>query len=182
LNYATTFNGADHNRVYAFQEIFGSSIPVSVDRFDIEGKGKLCMWNQVMEAAICDCPTFCAFILSDSEGLLRNAREGFSPKLDERRIGNVSEMISAATGLEFTPAELIALGERVNTLWRCFNLREGFSRKDDYLPKRLAEEPIPGGASKGAKTPREVQDLLLDQYYEAYGYDQRGVPTRRASS
>jgi len=178
LNYATTFNGADHNRGYAFQEIFGSPIPVAVDPFDIEGKGKLCMWNQVMEAAICDCPTFCAFILSDSEGLLRDTREGFSPELDEHRIGNVTEMINAATGLEYTPAELIALGERVNTLGRCFNLREGFSRKDDYLPKRLAEEPIPGGASKGAKTPRKVQDLLLDQYYEAYGYDQRGVPTR----
>ena len=178
LNYATTFTGADHNRGYAFQEIFGSPIPVSVDRFDIEGKGELCMWNQVMEAAICDCPTFCAFILSDSEGLLRDAEQGFAQSLNERRVGNVCDIISAATGLECTPAELIDIGERVNTLGRCFNLREGFSRKDDYLPERLAEEPIPGGASKGAKTPREIQDLLLDQYYKAYGYDRHGVPTR----
>ena len=92
------------------------------------------MWNQIMQAAICDCPTFCAFILSDAEELLRKAEQGFSQELNERRVGNISEIISAATGQECTPAELIAIGERVNTLGRCFNLREGFSRKDDYLP------------------------------------------------
>ena len=70
------------------------------------------------------------------------------------------------------------LGERVNTLARCFNLREGFSRKDDYLPVRLSEEPIPAGPSEGYLTSRAEQDGLLNEYYEVYGYDQRGVPTR----
>ena len=112
-----------------------------------------------------------------SEGLLRDAEEGLAQELSEVRVGTVSELVSAATGIEFSPQDLILLGERVNTLARCFNLREGFTRKDDYLPIRLAEEPIPGGASEGHRTSREEQDQLLDQYYEAYGYDRRGYPT-----
>ena len=176
LNYSTSFTGADHNRGYAFQETFGVPIPVAVDRFSIEKAADVCMWNQVMEAAVCDCPSFCAFMIS--EGLLRDAEEGLAQELTEHRIGDVSEMLIAATGLQFTPDEMITLGERVNTLARCFNLREGFSRADDYLPDRLSEEPIPGGPSEGAISSREEQDTLLDRYYENYGYDYRGVPTR----
>lgn len=178
LNYATAYVGADHNRGYAAQEIFGSSIPLAVDRFALEGKAELCKWNQVMKTALCDCPTFCAFLLSDGDAFLRPVEQGLSAGLSEYRVGNLTELISAATGIEYSPRELIDIGERVNTLGRCFNLREGFSRKDDYLPQRLAEEPIPGGPSKGHNTSRDDQDWLLDRYYEAYGYDGRGVPTR----
>jgi len=175
LNYQTAFTGGDHNRGYAFQEIFGIPVPVQTDRFDPEGKAELTKWNQVMEMALCDCPTICSFMIS--EGLLRDTEEGLAQELSEVRVGTVSELVSAATGIEFSPQDLILLGERVNTLARCFNLREGFTRKDDYLPIRLAEEPIPGGASEGHRTSREEQDQLLDQYYEAYGYDRRGYPT-----
>jgi hypothetical protein len=41
LNFATSYTGADHNRGYAFQEIFGIPVPYAVDRFSAEGKGKL---------------------------------------------------------------------------------------------------------------------------------------------
>lgn len=178
LNYATAYVGADHNRGYAAQEIFGSSIPLAVDRFALEGKPELCKWNQVMKTALCDCPTFCAFLLSDGVSFLRPTEQGLSAELSARRVSNLAELISAATGIEYSGKELIDVGERVNTLGRCFNLREGFSREDDYLPQRLTEEPIPGGPSEGHHTSRDDQDWLLDRYYEAYGYDRRGVPTR----
>jgi aldehyde:ferredoxin oxidoreductase len=174
LNYSTAYTGGDHNRGYAFQEIFGVPDPIEVDRLSTDGKPLLTKWNQVMEAALCDCPTICAFMIS--EGLLRDVEQGMSQELSEQRIVTVSELVSAATGMEFPPKDLILLGERVNTLARCFNLREGFSREDDYLPLRLSEEPIPDGPSKGHLTSREDQDFLLDQYYEAYGYDREGIP------
>jgi len=174
LNYATAYPGADHNRGYANQDIYGDPVPIRVDRFSSEKSPEVTMWNQVMEAALCDCPTFCSFMMS--EGLLRDAEEGLSKSLSEARVGTVSEIVSAATGIEFAPADLITLGERVNTLARCFNIREGFNRKDDYLPERLATEPIPQGPSKGSITTKEEQDNLLDKYYELYGYDRRGVP------
>lgn len=176
LNYATAFPGADHNRGYSNQDIFGDPVPIRVDRFSSEKSPEVTMWNQVMDAALCDCPTFCVFIMS--EGLLRDAEEGLAQNLTEARVGTVSEIVSAATGIEFAPKDLLTLGERVNTLARCFNIREGFSRKDDYLPERLAVEPIPQGPSKGAVTTKEEQDKLLDKYYELYGYDKRGVPTQ----
>ena len=63
LNFATSYTGADHNRGYAFQEIFGIPIPYAVDRFATVGKGKLTKWNQDVRTATADCPTMCVFIL-----------------------------------------------------------------------------------------------------------------------
>jgi aldehyde:ferredoxin oxidoreductase len=178
LNYATAYTGADHNRGYAAQEIFGSSIPVPVDRLALEGKPELCVWNQVVETALCDCPTFCSFLFSNADAFLQAAEPGLSQELTEHRVATVAEMLSSATGIELNPADLIRVGERVNVLARCFNLREGFSRKDDYLPRRMIEEPIPGGPSQGQRVSQEDHDWLLDRYYDLYGYDGRGVPTR----
>jgi aldehyde:ferredoxin oxidoreductase len=178
LNYMTAYTGADHNRGYSAQEIFGSPIPVAVDRFALEGKPELTKWNQVVEVALCDCPTFCSFLFSNADAFLRATEEGMSRDLTERRIGNVVDLLNAATGMEWSPGELIRVGERINVLARCFNLREGFSREDDYLPARLTTEPIPAGASEGRRLSREDQDWLLDRYYDLYGYDCRGVPTR----
>jgi aldehyde:ferredoxin oxidoreductase len=178
LNYMTAYTGADHNRGYSAQEIFGSSVPVPVDRFELEGKPELCKWNQVVETALCDCPTFCSFLFSNADSFLRAADPGLSEELTAHRIGNVVELLGAATGLSLTPQDVISVGERINVLARCFNLREGFTREDDYLPHRLTEEPIPAGPSEGRRLSREDQDRLLDRYYELYGYDSRGVPTR----
>ncbi len=177
LNYMTSYTGADHNRGYSAQEIFAGSIPKRVNRFDLEGKAELCMWNQVVETVLCDCSTFCSFLFSNADSFLDPSVEaGMSNELTEKRIATVTEMLASATGIEFTPAEIFKIGERVNVLARCFNIREGITRKDDYLPKRLAEEGIPGGPSAGAKTTKEDQDFLLDQYYELFGYDSDGIP------
>jgi aldehyde:ferredoxin oxidoreductase len=179
LNYSTAYVGGDHNRGYASQELFGSKIPIPVDRFALEGKAELCKWNQVMKTALCDCPTFCAFLLSDGVAFLRPAETGLSREISVQRVANLADIVSAATGIDFGPGDLIDVGERVNTLARCFNLKNGFSRMDDYLPRRLAEEPIPGGPSKGHLTSLKDQDWLLDRYYEAYEYDREGVPTEQ---
>ncbi|MGC8602912.1 MAG: aldehyde ferredoxin oxidoreductase C-terminal domain-containing protein, partial [Desulfomonilaceae bacterium] len=66
-------------------------------------------------------------------------------------------------------------GERVVNLARIFNVREGVTRADDTLPKRLLEEPQAEGPAKGF-----VVDLkpLLDAYYEFRGWDgTTGWPT-----
>jgi aldehyde:ferredoxin oxidoreductase len=177
LNYMTSYTGADHNRGYSAQEIFGGSIPQRVNRLELKEKAELCKWNQVMETVLCDCSTYCSFLFSNADSFFNPTEEGLSDELTERRIATLTEILSSATGIEFTPNDIIRIGERVNVLARCFNIREGIMRKDDYLPKRLAEEGIPSGASAGARTSIEDQDLLLDQYYELFGYDSRGVPT-----
>jgi aldehyde:ferredoxin oxidoreductase len=89
-----------------------------------------------------------------------------------------SETFSAATGLPMTGEKLLRCGERVYNLEKMFNLREGFGRASDYPPLRFFEEPLSDGPGKGAKLSRDDYDRLLDEYYEARGWDKEtGVPT-----
>lgn len=165
LNYATAFTGADHNRGYAFQEIFGIPIPYAVDRFATEGKGKLTKWNQDVRTATADCPTMCVFLLD-------MAVAGFATQ-------NTASLMEAVTGLTYTPEEIEKVGERINNLARAFNVREGFSRADDILPERLMKEPLERGASKGHFISIEDLKEMLDEYYTVRGWDlNSGIPSR----
>lgn len=165
LNYATSYTGADHNRGYAFQEVFGIPVPYEVDRFAAEGKGKLTKWNQDVRSATCDAPTMCAFLLD-------MAVPGVATR-------NTSNLLEAVTGLELNPEEVERVGERINNLARAFNAREGLGRKDDSLPDRIMTEPLKDGPSKGNFISREELDLMLDEYYTARGWDLKtGAPTK----
>ena len=75
--------------------------------------------------------------------------------------------------------ELRVAGERINNLGRLFNIREGLSRKDDHLPYKIMNVPIPdeGVVSHGSYVSQEDLDLLLDDYYETRGWTKEGVPT-----
>ncbi|MHB8763211.1 MAG: aldehyde ferredoxin oxidoreductase family protein [Deferrisomatales bacterium] len=165
LNYATAYSGADHNKGYAVQEIFGVPVPKAVDRLSYEGKGELCKWNQDDLAATADCPILCSFVVLMS--LVHNG-----PTV-------VADLITGLTGVEMTGDEVFTVGERVNNLCKAFNVREGFTRADDCLPERLMTEPIPAGPSKGAIMAEADFNGMLDDYYMARGWDkQTGIPTR----
>ncbi len=163
LNYATSYTGADHNRGYAYQEIFGIPLPEKVDRFAIEGKGRLTKWNQDVRCVTCDCAPMCAFILDMA--------------VPHMACQNTADLVSAATGMHLSADEVQQVGERVNNVARLFNGREGFSRKDDTFPKRLMTEPIKAGASAGQLISQGDLDAMLDEYYEARGWDKNGKPT-----
>lgn len=59
---------------------------------------------------------------------------------------------------------------------RCFNVREGFDRKDDTLPQRMFTEPLLNAGVATGEMIRNM-DTLLNEYYDALGYDQSGIPT-----
>lgn len=84
-----------------------------------------------------------------------------------------TNLLKALTGWGPDPTELTVIGERICSLERLFNVREGISRKDDSLPRRVMFEPIPDGAAAGQKTPREKLDELLDRYYPLRGWEQQ---------
>lgn len=91
-------------------------------------------------------------------------------------IRRLSALVSALTGWDLNPKTLLTISDRVYTLKRCFNVREGISRKDDKLPKRLME-PLKTGPTKGQKV--ENLDAMLDEVYEALGWDKAtGKPTK----
>ncbi len=163
LNYATAYNGGDHCRGYAFQEIFDIPVPEQIDRLAIKGKGILTKWNQDVRLVTCDCATLCGFVLDMA--------------VPDIACRNTADLFTAATGLHLTAEDVERIGERVNNIARLFNIREGFTRKDDTFPPRLMKETIKGGASKGHRLSQEDLDVMLDEYYEARGWSRDGVPT-----
>jgi aldehyde:ferredoxin oxidoreductase len=86
-------------------------------------------------------------------------------------------IVNSVTGWNMKPAELVRIGERAFNLCRAFNVREGFSRKDDALPERLSD-PLPDGPYRGQRITGEELQSMLDNYYEVRGWDKKtGIPT-----
>ncbi|WP_380678585.1 aldehyde ferredoxin oxidoreductase family protein [Salinigranum sp. GCM10025319] len=81
----------------------------------------------------------------------------------------------ATLGLDYTPAELRTVGERVWTLTRLFNVREGFARDDDTLP--VAVQQASADAVREGIDPATFDDLL-STYYRVREWDDEGRPTR----
>jgi len=88
------------------------------------------------------------------------------------------EMVRAVTGWRVSLYELMKVGQRRLNLLRVFNAREGFTRKDDRLPKKFFQ-PLQGeGPTAGvALDPAEIE-AALDLYYQLNGWTSDGVPTR----
>ena len=79
-----------------------------------------------------------------------------------------------------TVEELAAAAERINTIARLINVREGLTRKDDTLPWKVMHEPIPdNGPVKGAIVTQDELDLMLDDYYLSRGWSPEGIPTAK---
>ena len=162
LNYATSYTGADHNRGFCSQELFGTVEPWPAERMTTERQGQLTKWNQDLRCAVSDCAITCGFIFD----VIAPVDEG----------ANMAQVLSSLTGLSIDASEMMRIGERVSTVARMFNIREGFSRKDDTLPARLMTEPLPNGNSRGAMLSQEALDIMLDDYYSARQWDAEGVP------
>ncbi|WP_026841744.1 aldehyde ferredoxin oxidoreductase family protein [Citrifermentans bremense] len=91
----------------------------------------------------------------------------FEPTLEEPMLA----LLSAITGRKFDKAEFEKVGERIFTLEKLFNYREGFRREDDRLPDRFFEDAFTVGPKKGAVLDREKFESMLTQYYQDRGWD-----------
>jgi aldehyde:ferredoxin oxidoreductase len=88
------------------------------------------------------------------------------------------DLIAAATGWNLGVDDFRKSGERIYNLMRVFCVREGNTRESDILPRRLMEDPLPGGPSKGMVIEKETLEMLKDAYYEIRGWDKEtGKPT-----
>jgi aldehyde:ferredoxin oxidoreductase len=82
---------------------------------------------------------------------------------------------AAATGVPYTLDDFVKAGERTWNLERLWNLKAGFTDKDDTLPERLLKVPHRSGPAKGVVV---HLDQMLPVYYQKRGWDEHGVPTR----
>ncbi len=157
LSYITSNIGASHNIGYISQEVVG--VPRPIDRFADEGNADITVRVQ-NNTAMQETGIGCTFVII---------------MLSTRLFGRM--LTSATRIVEFSnPAHLFAVGERIYNLERAFNIREGFSRKDDVFPQRMLTEPLENAGPSEGQIIRKP-DVLLDQYYQIRGWDNNGIPT-----
>ncbi len=88
-----------------------------------------------------------------------------------------ADMLSGLTGINIDGRKLLRIGERVTNLQRLFNMREGFTRKDDTLPTRVMNVPLFGKYKDEPDCAIKNLDAMLEEYYEARGWDKKdGIP------
>ncbi len=154
LAFATADRGACHQRVWVPRaELYGK-----LKRFSTEGRAEFVRYNQD-ERAACFSLDLCDFM-----------------PFSEEQFAN---LLTFATGFEFTKEEYVLAGERIWNLTRLLAVREGISRKDDTLPLRTMEEPLPAGPAKGHLISKETLDTMLDEYYKLREWDKNGIPTKK---
>ncbi|MCR4397738.1 MAG: aldehyde ferredoxin oxidoreductase family protein [Firmicutes bacterium] len=162
LSYATSNRGACHlaglthifERATVMPEI---GVESPMDRFTGEGKGRMVAAAQNV-MGVMDSLKVCKF------GLFAGIT-----------VTDMARWYTLLTGRETSPAALIAIGERIFNLKRVYNVRCGFSRKDDTMPDRiLTLRRGEGGAARGLPP---LGEHLAD-YYEARGWSEEGIPTR----
>lgn len=149
LAYATSERGACHERAFAAEaDVFGG-----MDPFTFTGKAAVVKSQQDFNSAR-DSLVICDFWRPTAEIL--------------------ASLFTKITGLPMTGEELQNSGERIWTLGRLFNLREGYGRADDYLPPRLTHERLHSGpaADKDMK-PGDFQESL-SELYSLRSWDESG--------
>ncbi|MFC1901865.1 aldehyde ferredoxin oxidoreductase family protein [Chloroflexota bacterium] len=127
-----------------------------------EGKALMCKWFEDLYSVL-NALGLCFYT---------SARHALGPT-------HLSRLYSACTGWDTTPEDIMRSGEKVFTLLKVYNVRQGLTRKDDTWPSRFFTEPLPEGPSKGTVLSKNTIERLLDEYYELRGWDiKTGLPTK----
>ncbi len=185
LGIATASRGSDHLRsrpaidLYHLPEpvlrkIYGNPVPydgpLTSDYRDYEGKPWMVFWQENVYMAV-DCLGVCKYhtvFLSPN-----------MPAFEE-----FSKWLTLIAGLELSPRQIWEVAERAYNLERMFNLREGLTRKDDWLVDRYFDEPTPLGFDvvRDKCIDRGKFKGMIDEYYRHHGWDKQGrvkAETRR---
>ena len=86
-------------------------------------------------------------------------------------------LVVLSFGWNWTIEDLEKAGERVFNLERLINVRDGISRKDDILPKKMTITAKNGPRKGRAPVPH---NKALDEYYKLRNWDTNGIPTKKA--
>ncbi len=153
LALATANRGGCHQKAFLISTE-GIKTPFEIERFTISGKAGIVKLYQDLTSVI------------DSLGVCLFTNFALNPK-------HYADMASALNNIDYNTDSILATGERIWNLERLFNIREGFSRKDDTLPERILNTPLKKGHSKEKTIP--LNDLL-DEYYHIRGWNELGIP------
>ncbi len=150
LAYATSDRGACHLRTTFYKpELAGHIAPAAV-----EGKAELLV-DYEDRLNLFDALILCRFF------------RDFYPW------DGLAEAMRLTTGLDLGADGVRAVARRVADGARRFNLQEGLTAADDWLPDRFFDEPLP---ETGAVLTREELSRMRAEYYRARGWDEAGRP------
>jgi aldehyde:ferredoxin oxidoreductase len=180
LAFALNPRGPDHlttETLAEFGEGYTKEAPAIVEKITgdrkyahpylFDKRAEIVTWHEDIYA-VSDSLGFCAFATTAAYGV------------DEEVL---SKTFSFATGQELSPGEIMRAGRRIVTLERCYNIREGWSRRCDVLPWRYLQEKAVDLAKTQpgpARLRPEDLDAMLKAYYQLNRWDPAsGFPEKR---
>lgn len=153
--------GGCHNRSAAYDpDIKGETNRLTVD----DTRGRVAAESEEY-AAVYDSLPLCKFI-----------RRSFTGKAD--RAGAwpaIAKLINATTGWNYDYDDVDLIGIRAHTIKKAFNIREGWTEKDDELPWRWKNEAMHYGPGAGVFVTDEELEYMKKLYYEAKGWTPDGM-------
>jgi aldehyde:ferredoxin oxidoreductase len=155
LGFAVGSRGADHNRSGAYEIDFSDR----ANRLNGSPEAARLAVETEDRAALIDSLILCKFLRGVFTDLYAEA----------------ADLLQGVTGWDVTAAELRAVARRIITAKKLYNIREGWTRAEDALPKRFLSEGLPDGVSAGARLPRERLQAMIQAYYAARSWDDDGL-------
>ncbi len=164
LSYATSPRGATHlegmHDSMLERDLLTPEIGVTqkLDRFAWEGKPEAAVAYENLRSFGNSC-VLCLF----TTGM---TGEGYNFPL-------VRELVRATTGITLDASAMMRIGERNFSLLKALAAREGYTRADDGLPKRLMQA-LPEGGSADRPIEPEALQAMIDRVYELRGWGDHG--------
>jgi aldehyde:ferredoxin oxidoreductase len=156
LGMAVNARGADHNRTGAYE----ADLAGGHDRLaGGEAQAAAAIMTED-RAAVMDSLILCKFL-----------RGVFADPFREW-----AALLSAVTGWDVDADELQGTAARIVLAKRLFNLREGWTRAEDWLPDRFLGETLELESGRHASLTPERLRTMIDAYYEGRGLDRDGLP------
>lgn len=156
LGLAVNSRGADHNRSGAYE----ADLKGGLDRAHGTTEHVRAAIETEDRAAIMDSLIFCKFL-----------RGVFTEPFDEW-----AHLLSQVTGWDADGDELRETARRIVLAKRAYNIREGWSADDDWLPERFLGGSLELGSGRTATLPPERLRTMIDTYYAERGLDRAGRP------
>jgi aldehyde:ferredoxin oxidoreductase len=185
FTFAVSSRGSDHLRAHPVFEMIGLKGEIGKELFGSKetctlrgygGKAKMVFWHENL-AAVTDSMGSCRFMHASyyAQYPVPELRAKYGKRKDKKEIHSIKyhDWLSAATGMDISYDEMMQIGDRIVNLERAINTRFGIRRKDDTLPKRFIEQPLPSGPAKGETFKRKELEGMIDNYYELRGWDKK---------
>jgi len=157
LGLAVNARGADHNRSGAYEvDLSGAHDRLAGGEAHVAGA-----IDTEDRAAVMDSLILCKF--------LRGVFEDPFPEW--------ANLLNLVTGWDVGADELATTARRIVLAKRLFNLREGWTRDEDWLPDRFLSESLELESCRTATLTASRLETMIGSYYRGRGLEQTGVPT-----